>query len=202
MPVMVRVLALAAVLLSLLSLTHPVYAQQEITVRFLNYKTGKPIQKISVTVVLWNGKVPGENRVSNARLKTDKTGQILVHVPNLIPEHIYIGPEGVSETMPGWNSPISVAEVLKSGLVVHSLSGRKPSGLKIFAKPGEIVDLNKKLRDIGSSVLLIPTGQPSHQGPKFKVAHYLPPGRKRPAIFGSHGTDARIVRRQNENEKA
>jgi hypothetical protein len=143
-----RILGPATVLLGLLSLAHPARAQQDITVRLLHYRTGKPIKKVSVSIAFWNGEPFNENIVIKA--KTDKNGQILVHVPEPVPEHLSMSSFDLFLSRDGVNSgiPMSPAEALKSGLVVPYEEGHSHSHshLKVSAKPGQIVLFTRKLR--------------------------------------------------------
>ena len=76
-----------------LHITQRLYAQQDITVRVLDYKSGKPIANLKVMVEGFNGEW-SQGRVATRTLllrtveKTDKRGLIAVHLPDPLPEHI------------------------------------------------------------------------------------------------------------------
>jgi hypothetical protein len=119
--------------------------QQAITIRLLDFKSGKPIKKLNVDVTLWNGQstgvlASGITIIAETRAKTDEHGSLVVKVPDPAPEHISIfTPDLAQPSTPR----ISPGDVLKAGVVVPYRHGNYQLG--VTAQAGEIVILNHKL---------------------------------------------------------
>jgi hypothetical protein len=117
--------------------------QQAITVRFLDFKSGKPIKNLSVIVTLWNGKstmdVSGMTNISETRARTDDHGSLMVKVPDPTPEHISVFTPDLVQAV----TQLSPSDVLKAGGVVPYRRGRNKSD--VTAQAAEIVILNHKL---------------------------------------------------------
>lgn len=146
-----RRLVLAVVFLPAVSFAGPTHGQRVIIMRFLDYRSAKPLKNLYVSVTFWNGKNPKDvalprNVVSRNTLKTDQHGKISISVPEQVPEHIYIMASDFFFNNP---SMISTAEVLKSGLLLPypgKQQGKHPRhNPHLSAKPGEIIVLNKRM---------------------------------------------------------
>jgi hypothetical protein len=136
---------LAAAVLVLFVLGLPVYAQQKIAVRFLDFKSGKGIKNIDVLSVLWNGATfqvaaQGRGVVSKRPSRTDKNGTITIPIPEPVPEHVRISS---LDTVNPVIAEFSLSEILKSGTVMPYKKAK--SNLQISATAGEIVILTRKL---------------------------------------------------------
>jgi hypothetical protein len=119
---------------------------QSITVRFLNFESGRPIRNLNVVITLWNespsASVAGPSIVSKASKRTDSDGRLSVNIPvGAVAQHIDIfAPDLAQATSPS----LSTDEVLRSGAVVpYRYSKNAPP--QVSAHSGEIVILNKKL---------------------------------------------------------
>ena len=132
-------------LLLLVSLAARGQTQQAITIRFLDFKSGKPIKNLSVDVTLWDGKSTGASvsdrtTISETSVKTDDHGSLIVKIPDPAPEHISIFTlDLVQPSTPR----ISPGDVLKAGVVVPYRHANYQPG--VMAQAGEIVILNRKL---------------------------------------------------------
>jgi hypothetical protein len=117
--------------------------QQAITVRFLDFKSGKPIKNLSVIVTLWNeksaGNVSGVRNISETRSKTDDHGSLTVKVPDPMPEHISVFTPDLVQAV----TQLSPGDVLKAGVIVPYSRERNKSDMT--AQAGEMVILNHKL---------------------------------------------------------
>ena len=120
-------------------------AQKEITVRFVDYRSGKPITKLEVMVKGFNGKLTGRSADSttifNTSTRTDDQGKLIVPLPQVSPERISVSSFDLAESV----ASISLSDVLKSGAVAPYRNGERHPSLSVAAKPGEIVILNRKL---------------------------------------------------------
>jgi hypothetical protein len=134
--------------LTLLTLIAPLAVRgqtpQIITIRFLDFKSGKPIKKLNVIVTLWNGEstreeVSGMKNISETRVRTDDHGSLLVKVPGPVPEHISVFTPDLAQAV----TQLSPSDVLKAGGVVPFRPGRNKSD--VTAQAGEVVILNHKL---------------------------------------------------------
>jgi hypothetical protein len=117
--------------------------QRAITIRFLDFKSGKPVKNLSVIVTLWNGKstmdVSGMTNISETRARTDDHGSLVVRVPDPTPEHISVFTPDLAQAV----TQVSPRDVLKAGAVIPYRRGRNKSD--VTAAAGEIVILNHKL---------------------------------------------------------
>jgi hypothetical protein len=131
----------------------PLYASsQDITVRLINAKSGKPLGKVPVTMFLWNG--PPTFRPDNVTKDvivghkiTDADGQAVFHLPQPLPEHVGFLLEPPMDFLGCWHLQDSSPEtVLRSG-VVADYNESKCGKLRqqASAGPGEIVIFEKKL---------------------------------------------------------
>ena len=151
-----------------------VQGQQAITVRFVDFKSGNPIKNFYLLVEAWSGKRTAtvtkdttivregyekahdgtvtvrltERRseaatvVFEASTKADKEGKVIIHLPATTPEHIEVSSSGdLAESV----ADFSPAEVLEFGAVVPFGKDKANSKLKVLAKPGEVVVLNKRV---------------------------------------------------------
>jgi hypothetical protein len=123
----------------------PVHAQRNVTVRFLDFKSGAPIGKLNVTITVFNDYGPRtsiaeKSIVFRTSTKTDKNGRVSVPLPSALPNHIRIWSD-LAESVPD----ISPADVLKSGVLMPYQHEKGVSKVQVSANPGEIVILNTRV---------------------------------------------------------
>jgi hypothetical protein len=133
------------IFLLLISFSHSTSAQQDIHVRFLDFKSGRPIKQLNITVTAFNeygsrGSVAKTSILFRTSLKTDKEGQIIIHVEDPPPNHIRIWAD-LTESVPDF----SPAQVLNSGVVIPYRRDGAASKLRVSANPGEILIINKSV---------------------------------------------------------
>jgi hypothetical protein len=126
-------------------LAQPVHAQQKIAVRFLDFKSGRPMRNLNVTVTAFNDygprtSVADKTIVFRTSMKTDKDGEVSVRFPNALPNHMRIWSD-LDESVPD----LSPADVLKSGVVMPYHHENGVTKLQVSPKPGEIVVVNKRV---------------------------------------------------------
>jgi len=143
-------------LLVVLVFAQPMYAQQEITIRFLDFRSGKAIQKIDVLSILWDGssfKAAAQDGrlVSRVSAKTDKNGVIRIPIPEPIPTHVSISS---LDTVNPVSVEIKLADILNSGVLIPHK--REKSNLQLSATAGQIIILTQKLGVAGKLALEIP----------------------------------------------
>jgi hypothetical protein len=85
-----KILLFCTVLVPVLSTFRQITpAGQEITVRFVDYRSGKPIKKLDVMVEGFNGELTGRSAdktvVFRTSTKTDNEGKLIVHLPQVPP---------------------------------------------------------------------------------------------------------------------
>src|SRR5258708_17721006 len=141
-----KILLLYAALVPVLSTFGQVGADgQEITVRFVDYRSGSRIKKLDVMVEGFNGELTGRSAdrttVFSTSTKTDNEGKLIIRLPRLPPQQISIFSFDLAESTVAF----SLADVLKSGVVALYRKGEGHSKLNVATKPREIVILNRKL---------------------------------------------------------
>jgi hypothetical protein len=124
-------------------------APTDIVVRFLNPKSGKPLTKVGILVLLWNESQSNGNSEkppSHLSLKTDEHGEIHIHLNDPLPSRVTLSNSvqlaGCSELV------FDVLEAIRSGVVAKFDVNRKWCGqlkARPTAKPGEIVVFDKKV---------------------------------------------------------
>ena len=116
--------------------------QQQITLRFVDYQSGKPIGSLGVLSVLRNGKSSDKPAVSNAALKisgkTTKEGFITIPLPAALPVNLEIT---CLDTVTPLSANVSVADILKNGVAIEDAE----STVRLTAAPGEVLILTRKL---------------------------------------------------------
>lgn len=143
----------ATILLLLAGSAHVASAQsghskQAISVQFLDFRSGRPLTKLNVTITFWNGnsglhgRIDPKNVVSESSMKTDKDGKVTVPVPEPMPDRLSIFQPDLADA---FSPDFSPAEVLVSGSVTAYQHMKDVSNLQVSAKQGEIVILNKRL---------------------------------------------------------
>lgn len=171
-----RTIAISALsCLALVASLPAAQAQQTITVRFVDFKSGKPINNFYLSVEAWGGdrtrsatkdttivregyKKAGNGTVTvrlparrskaatvvfESSTKADKEGRVIIHFPEILPEHI----EVFSGDLAVHFTDFSPDEVLEFGAVVPFPKDKTNSKVKVLRKPGEIVVLNKRITD-------------------------------------------------------
>jgi|HubBroStandDraft_6_1064221.scaffolds.fasta_scaffold00939_5 hypothetical protein len=132
---------------------------QKVAVRFLNFKSGKPIKNLNVEITLWNGAATGASAgemtiMSKVSGGTDGDGKLTIGFPkDFVPEHISIFAADLVEPS---GPRLSLRDVLKSGVVVPYRRSKSGSKLPASAQKGEIVILNKKLTAADRMLLELP----------------------------------------------
>jgi hypothetical protein len=97
-------LGLMTVTLTMFALVSSGRAQQDVTMRFLDFKSGKPITNLKVTITAFNGR-SGRSSVSEKAVvfrifrKTDAYGRIIINLTDVLPKHIEIWAD-LSESVP------------------------------------------------------------------------------------------------------
>ncbi len=133
-----------------LALSLQLSAQQVITLRFIDYESGKPISHVSVGGYFWNG-TPGKNQVTVSKVsaKSSKDGVIKLSVPMPTPDHLNVVSFDTAEPL---SADLSVGQVLTGGitLTVHK-DGGKTSKTLPPENPGQILVMTRKL-SLGSKI--------------------------------------------------
>ena len=125
----------------------PLLAQQELRVRFLDPRSEKPIRKLWVGVVQWNGMSPDEpilakNVVSDLNTRTDQNGTVVVKLAEPLPKFVWVSSLAlVSPGTPG----IPVCDVLRSGVVLKYRDKSRTWTSELTGKPGEILIMDRRL---------------------------------------------------------
>jgi len=159
-----------ALLLCLFVLGQPALGQQQITIRFVDYRSGKPIRNFYLSVDAWSGAIitkdtsiirekyskehdgkvtvrlpPRESEektvIFEASTKVDRDGRLTIYFPEKVPEKIR-----VSTVFDLWSSPpdFDPSEVIKTGEVVPFKPDHTEARLQFSLTPGEIVIVSKK----------------------------------------------------------
>lgn len=131
--------------LALLALAPSGHAQQDVTIRFLDFRSGKPIEGLNVTITAFDGygprtSVSKKTIVFRISRKTDEKGRIIVPLTDALPNHVRIWAD-LSESVPDF-SPL---EILKSGLILPYHQKRGKPMPDVSPKPGEIVIVNRRV---------------------------------------------------------
>jgi hypothetical protein len=131
--------ALACLLVFVFAFSLSSMAQQKITLRFLDYQTGKPVSNIAVLATFWHG----TSNVAKISAKTNKDGAITVAMAANPSERLGI----ISgDTVNPVSAEISVSEILGKGAIVHSVTYDKSAPkLEPAVHPGEVIILTEKL---------------------------------------------------------
>jgi hypothetical protein len=148
-------------------------AGQQVTIRFLNPKSGKPIRKIWISVVQYKGSppkgpIPADYVVSTVNARTDRNGEVTATLHDPLPTYISVHSFDLSYG----GSLLPIDDVLKTGVVMDYSSKGAPQGywtddqgqpamksgtlldhsdrkeattLKVAPEPGVIVFVEKKV---------------------------------------------------------
>jgi hypothetical protein len=125
---------------------------QDISVRLVDARSGKPLSKVSVEMFSWNGTwtfdphKPFPKR-EELHAITDAEGRAVFHLAEPIPEHVGFLVGGVGDFSGCCcRQNFSPETVLRSGVVADYDESRcgKPKR-QVSAEPGEVVILDKKL---------------------------------------------------------
>jgi hypothetical protein len=142
--------------LNLLVLAPVAQAQKNITLRFLDAESGKPITGISVSVFAWDEnegrQEPPSGQVlkidRNAQVvKTDKEGNAIFRIYEPILKYLVIDSAG---ELRGCSARrFSMEELIRSGVIASYSTGQPKWCVELkahaTAKPGEIVIFDKRL---------------------------------------------------------
>lgn len=168
-----RQVFMSALLLCLFIFVQPAHSQQRITIRFVDYRSGKPIKNFSVSLDAWSGKRSGavitmDTSIIRERYSKERDGKVSVRLPLRESEEktavfeastkvdrdgrltVYfpeILPEHISIlTHDLWTSPpaFDPSEVIKTGEVVPFKHNHVDTRLQFSPTPGEIVIVSKK----------------------------------------------------------
>jgi hypothetical protein len=149
------------------------HAQRVITVRFVDFKSGKPIKNFYLSVEAWNGtrgpSVTKDTTVVKVAYEKARDGTATVLMPERrseattaifesstkadkegrviihLPEVLPEHIEVFSGDLAALVTDFSPAEVLEFGAVVPFPKDKTNSNVKVLRKPGEIVILNKRV---------------------------------------------------------
>jgi hypothetical protein len=100
------------------------FGQGPITVRFVDYRSGKPISRVGVLATVWNGEsLATFSWKAEMRAKTNKGGVIRVPLPRTLPEHLDLSS---FDTLDPLSVDLPIEKILQSGITVvinahHSL---------------------------------------------------------------------------------
>lgn len=137
--------------LVMLSAPSPCASAQDITVRLVNARSGKPLSRVRVAMLTWNGifdiHKPPLPHIETVEATTDAMGVAVFHLRQPIPEHLSFEIGGLRDFAGCWRlRDLSPKTVLQSGVVAdynESKCGKLRTQLS--AKPGEVVIVDKKL---------------------------------------------------------
>ena len=122
-------------------------ATQQIAIRLLDFDSGKPIKKLSLSLTFWNGNpepdgwLTRNSIVREGSARTNEEGRIVVDVPRPVPEHLRLFHPDLTDP---YSPDLSLAEALKSGIVVAYKHSTKGPTAQASSKQGEIVIFNKR----------------------------------------------------------
>ena len=149
----IRFLAQLLSIAACLNCLQPVAAQQNVILRIFDYKSAKPMAKLHLAIVAFNGDL-SQGRAATSTIvmrtstKTDENGTVVVTIPEPLPEHARVSSFDLFESIPDF----SPAEVLKSGIVVQYGRANQVQKRKVSARPGEVLIFDKRVRS-GDRVL-------------------------------------------------
>jgi len=134
-------------LVASLSLTFT--SAQDITIRLVNAKSGKPLRSVPVTIFAWNG--PPTYRPDNippgqivVHATTDAEGRAVFHSPEPALEHIGFNVGTPWDFAGCWRlHDLSPEIVFRTGAVADYSCGKLR--WPVSAKPGEVVIVERKL---------------------------------------------------------
>lgn len=124
---------------------------QDITVRLLNAKSGKPMSGIRVAMSTWNGTFdihrPPLPHKKTADTVTNVKGIVVFRLTHPIPEHVGFDVGGLRDFAGCWRLlDLSLEKVIRSGIVAdYNESKCGKLKIRVSAKPGEVVILDRKL---------------------------------------------------------
>ncbi len=132
-------------LLNVFVLCGSMCAQEKVTVRFVDFQSGKPIANISALVTLWNGTsieaaMKDKGVVAKSNAKTAKDGTFAIKVPAPVPEHLTIASLDTANPV---DAELMISSVLNARAIVPYRKGS--SGLKPSVTAGEVVILTRKI---------------------------------------------------------
>jgi hypothetical protein len=136
--------ATAVALLFVIALSAPCVAQNAITLRFVDYRSGKPIPGVQVLATVWNGEsLANFSSKAEVRITTRRDGTIRVPLPVTPPDHLNLASFDTFDTL---SVDLPMDRILKSGATVvvdahHSLDPQ----LKPVDEPGQVVIVTRKL---------------------------------------------------------
>lgn len=119
---------------------------RQITIRFLNFKTLKPLRGLAVIVTISNednGKGISESgdRVTNLSLKTDHSGTLRVNVPVPYPKSVTVFAPGLVDNVV---SEFSIAAVMESGAIRRFPGQQFNKKREGDVDPGQVLILSRK----------------------------------------------------------
>jgi hypothetical protein len=123
---------------------------QDITLRLVNAKSGKPLSKIAVSMHAWNGTLdihkPSDSKHVIVGATTDADGIAVFHLPQPAPEHLGFNVCCPWDLAGCWHlSDVSPDTVLREGTVAEYNDKCGKLRRPISAKPGEVVIAERKL---------------------------------------------------------
>jgi uncharacterized GH25 family protein len=130
-----------------LFLVSPAAAQQNITVRLVDYKSEKPIVGSHVAIEYFNGDL-SKGLVSKAKVilritgTTDANGSVTVRTPEPVPEHMRVD----SLDLRNSTVDLSPADAVRSGVLVQYRDASEDQKKKMPVRRGEVVILGKPTR--------------------------------------------------------
>jgi hypothetical protein len=131
----------------LILLIVPLCAAQSLTIRVINAKDGRPLQRqrVSVTLLYDRGEAQPAKYDATLALETDAEGKAQFSLPEPAPRHLAVR---VTVDWGHWNCGCGVLtatqDVIEKG-VVESAANRKDSAAPTTAPPGEILFVARPL---------------------------------------------------------
>ncbi len=142
-----------------LSAPGPREASGIITIRVINSKTGKPLNKVSVTVEDTAGHFVKDEKGKVVTGITNKLGEVALRLPSPVPERlrVFYSGGGTCELMQCSSSEtFATTEVLKTGIVATNRCSGPNDIYNVSPRPGELVIFGKPFSGRECTMLEMP----------------------------------------------
>ena len=124
------------ILVALVGVSAGVGLAEDITIRLINVKDGRPLGGQFIVVFLGNARLPSTPKVE---VTTSSEGTAIVHLPEAIPEQVSVVVGNGKLHGCGWPF-FSTRELIERGVVAENKCDRKGTLKgKFAAKPGEVI---------------------------------------------------------------
>jgi hypothetical protein len=120
---------------------------QDLTIRVIDARSGKPLRRVDVAVVSWNGPPTSPKDKLAMDGTTDSEGRVLFRLPQPLRAHIGFEVGDPWDLAGCWHvRGASPEAVLRYGLVAdYNESKCGKSKVKVSARPGEVIIVERKL---------------------------------------------------------